>query len=128
MQTCQMWLVAHLSEERIVERVEAVVAGTLAYIADHPKRCLTLGVDIHPTFDAARKASVRYLDTKIANLAVLRAAAEMQKDPNGTDNQNFNTVQEKEAEAQQSNARVITFGSSPARQMAASTEVGVQHG
>ena len=82
MLTRQMWLVAHLSGERTVERVEAVVGnGAEVFVADHPKRCLRLGVDIHETFVAARDASVRYLETKIQNLQGLVDATRTQQEP-----------------------------------------------
>lgn len=82
MLTKQMWLVAHLSDEKAVERVEAVVGfGNYVYIADHPRRCLTLGIDIYETFGDARNASVSYLDHKIQQLSVLREAACNQDEP-----------------------------------------------
>lgn len=82
MLTKQMWLVAHLSDTKEIERVEAVVgSGALMYIADHPRRCLTLGVDIHETFNAARVSSVSYLDNKLQHLTVLRDAIRNQANP-----------------------------------------------
>lgn len=102
MQTQQFWLVAHLSGEHVVERVEAVVGiSKVMYIADHPKRCLMLNVDLWGTFDEARDASVRYIDAKIYNLGLMREAAANQQNPhpNDPDHQNLNTQRQTAQEA-----------------------------
>lgn len=74
METRQMYLVAHLSEEHAIERVEAIVCNgnNVVYISDHPRRELRQGIDIHESFEDARKASLRFIDTKLHRYAEFR--------------------------------------------------------
>lgn len=74
METRQMYLVAQLSEEHAIERVEAVVmnGSNVVYISDHPKRELRKGIDIHETFEAARTASLRFIDIKLHRYSEFR--------------------------------------------------------
>lgn len=98
MQTQQLWLVAHLSEQHQIERVEAVIgSGKVMYISDHPKRCLMLDVDLWTTFDDARNASVRYIDAKIYNLGLMRDAAANQQNPHPDDSDYQNPREQREA-------------------------------
>ena len=80
-----MYLVAQLSEEHTVERVEAIVGqGELVYVAEHPRRELRYCVDVYDTFKEAQKASLRYIDRKLQRYAALRLVLSNETDPTGS--------------------------------------------
>lgn len=88
MQTAQMWLVAHLSETQTVTRVEVLLGtGNIVFIDEHPRRQLHTGVDVWPTFNEARDASLKHYSGRIRQFRYLRDTVMEQQDPTWTQQQ-----------------------------------------
>lgn len=85
MQTSQMWLVAHLSETQTVSRVEVVQSsGKECFMDTHPRRQLSMNIDVWPTFGEARDASLKHYSDRIRQMRYLRDTVAEQHDPTWT--------------------------------------------